>query len=36
MNTKRKYIGFELDKEYFDVAEKRIKEHKRIIRRSVI
>lgn len=36
MNTKRKYIGFELDKEYFDAAEKRIKENKRIIRRQVL
>jgi len=27
MNTKRNYIGFELNKEYFDIAEKRIKNH---------
>lgn len=27
MNTKRNYIGFELNKEYFDIAEKRIKTH---------
>src|SRR5574344_1311528 len=26
LNTNRKYIGFELDKEYFDVATKRIEE----------
>ena len=26
MNTKRNYIGFELNKEYFDIAEKRIKD----------
>jgi len=36
LNTNRKYIGFELDKEYFDIAEKRIKENKRIIRRQVL
>ena len=28
VNTKRNYIGFELDKGYFDIAEKRIKEYK--------
>ena len=27
MNSKRNYIGFELDKKYFDIAEKRIKTH---------
>ena len=27
LNTNRNYIGFELDKEYFDVATKRIEEH---------
>lgn len=27
MNTNRNYIGFELDEEYYDVANKRIKEH---------
>ena len=27
MNTNRNYIGFELNKEYFDIAEKRIKTH---------
>ena len=27
MNSKRNYIGFELDKKYFDIAEKRIKNH---------
>lgn len=26
-NTKRKYIGFELDEEYYDIAIKRIKNH---------
>ena len=36
LNTNRKYIGFELDKEYFDIAEKRIKENKRVIRRQVL
>ena len=25
INTKRKYIGFELDKNYFDIANERIK-----------
>ena len=28
LNTKRNYIGFEMDKDYFDKATKRIKEHK--------
>lgn len=28
INTNRNYIGFETDKRYFDVAEKRIKEYK--------
>lgn len=28
INTKRNYIGFELDKGYFDIANKRIEEHK--------
>ena len=27
LNTNRNFIGFELDKEYFDVATKRIEEH---------
>ena len=27
MNTNRNYIGFEISKEYFDIAEKRIKTH---------
>ncbi len=27
MNTGRKYIGFELDKEYYEIAQKRIEEH---------
>ena len=26
MNTNRKFIGIELDKKYFDIAEKRINE----------
>lgn len=30
INTKRNYIGFELDKTYFDIANKRIEEHKQI------
>ena len=25
LNTNRKYIGFELDKNYFDIANERIK-----------
>ena len=33
---KRDFIGIELKKEYFDIAEKRIKEHKGDIRRSLI
>jgi site-specific DNA-methyltransferase (adenine-specific) len=28
INTKRNFIGIELDKNYFDIAEKRIKDHK--------
>lgn len=28
LNTNRNYIGFEIDKGYFDIAEKRVKEHK--------
>jgi site-specific DNA-methyltransferase (adenine-specific) len=28
INTKRNFIGFEKDKNYFDIAEKRIKEHR--------
>ena len=28
INTNRKYIGFELDKKYYDIAITRIKEHK--------
>lgn len=27
INTKRNFIGFELDKGYFDIAQKRIREH---------
>jgi len=27
LNTGRQYVGFELDKEYFDIAENRIKEY---------
>ena len=27
INTNRNYIGFELDKNYFDIANKRIEEH---------
>lgn len=27
LNTNRKFIGFEMDKEYFDIATKRIEEH---------
>ena len=26
INTNRKYIGFELDKEYFEIAQNRIEE----------
>ena len=28
LNTNRKFIGIELDKHYFDIATKRIDEHK--------
>ena len=28
LNTKRNFIGFELDKEYFEIAQNRIKERK--------
>ena len=27
MNTDRQYIGFELDKDYYDIAQDRIKKH---------
>lgn len=27
MNINRNYIGFELDKEYYDIANKRINSH---------
>lgn len=30
LNTNRKYIGFELEKKYYDIASKRIEEHKAI------
>jgi len=36
LKLKRNYIGFEISKEYCDLAEKRIKENKRIIRRQVL
>jgi site-specific DNA-methyltransferase (adenine-specific) len=29
MNTNRNFIGFELDKEYYEIANKRIKEHQK-------
>lgn len=28
MNTKRNFVGFELDKGYFDIANERINKHK--------
>lgn len=31
INTNRKYIGFELDEKYFDIAEKRIEEAKKVM-----
>ena len=31
MNTKRSFIGFELDKEYYDVAIKRIQEYEPVL-----
>ena len=27
LNTNRNFIGFEMDKDYFDIATKRIEEH---------
>jgi site-specific DNA-methyltransferase (adenine-specific) len=36
LKLKRNYIGFEISKEYCDLAEKRIKENKRVIRRQVL
>ncbi|HHX81286.1 MAG TPA: site-specific DNA-methyltransferase [Acholeplasmataceae bacterium] len=30
INTNRNYIGFELDKNYYDIANKRIEEHKAV------
>ena len=35
MNSKRNYIGFELDKKYFDIANKRIEDVKAQIRMEV-
>ena len=32
INTNRNYIGFELDKKYFDIANKRIEEHTRQVK----
>lgn len=32
INTGRNYIGFELDKEYYDLSEQRISEHKKALR----
>ena len=29
LNTNRNFIGFEMDKEYFDIANERINKHKR-------
>ncbi len=31
LNTNRNYIGFEIDKQYFDIAERRINEHNKAI-----
>ena len=33
LNTNRRYIGFELDKEYFDVANERINKHEKQCKR---
>jgi DNA modification methylase len=30
LNTKRKFIGFEMDDKYYDIATKRVKEWKEI------
>jgi site-specific DNA-methyltransferase (adenine-specific) len=35
LNTKRNFIGYEMDKEYFDKATKRIKEHKNALECNV-
>jgi site-specific DNA-methyltransferase (adenine-specific) len=32
INTNRNYIGFELDKQYFDIANERIEEHTRQVK----
>jgi len=31
INTNRNYIGFELEKEYYEIATKRIKDHEKNI-----
>lgn len=36
INTKRNYIGFELDKNYYDIANKRIEEHTKQIELSEV
>ena len=30
MNTNRNFIGFELNKEYYDISLKRIEEHEQV------
>ncbi|BBM81305.1 putative cytosine specific DNA methyltransferase [Staphylococcus phage KSAP7] len=31
MNTNRNYIGFELDEEYYNLANERVEKHKEIL-----
>jgi site-specific DNA-methyltransferase (adenine-specific) len=35
MNTKRKFIGVEMDKEIFKLANNRIKEHDKILKNNI-
>ena len=35
VNTNRKFIGFELDKDYFDIANERIEKHERTIEEAI-
>lgn len=35
LNTNRNFIGFELDKEYFDIANERIEKHERTIEEAI-
>ena len=35
MNTKRKFVGVEMDKEIFKLAKNRIKEHAKILKNNI-